>query len=153
MDRKQKLLSTALSLALLMPSSAFGATMGSNHHNGVQDIGSSRPIASKASTLEEYRSDQPPLPAEIQEKVEELKGRYKNGEITKEQFRQELKKIIPEEHQRNHRKKGGKHKLSDEAKTELEALKAKLKKGEITKEEFKQKLKELIPQDTELEDQ
>jgi uncharacterized membrane protein len=127
MHFKKSIISTGLSLALLMPSAAFAS----------QDIQSQG-----SNTAQDQQKTE--LSSETKAKVKALKTKLHNGEITKEQFHQELKEILPEGYKCKHKHKHPK--LSEEDKAKVKELKAKLQNKEITKDEFKAEFKKIIPQ-------
>ncbi|AKL96407.1 hypothetical protein CACET_c29630 [Clostridium aceticum] len=149
MDFRKGIISTALSLTLLMPS----VSLASNPIHLVQE--GKVPITTNASTEENLQNPKPQLSPEAKAKFQELKNKFKNGEITKDQFHQEMKKLMPENHHCKHKKKccDNKMKLSDEDKAKLDELKTKLKNGEITKKEFKEEVKQLKWKSDELKEE
>ena len=111
-------------------------------------IASSNETTDKQQTCPDgKRMERPEIDEATKEKLEELRTKLKNDEITREEFQAELKEIMPEGfHFRGMRKEfGDMEELSEEVKAKLEELKAKLKNGEITQEEFQAELKEIMP--------
>lgn len=131
-----------LSLTLLMPSVAFENSVSSSSE--IKDHKNYN-ISSVGKRLVENEPN-PDLSKETKLKIKELKIQLKNGEITKEQFHQEIKKIVPENYQLKHKKMYlNKYKnLNAEDKVKLQELKLKFENGEITKEEFKEEIKQII---------
>ncbi|MFZ7134040.1 MAG: hypothetical protein ACOWWR_16965 [Eubacteriales bacterium] len=143
MHIRKSIVSTVLSLALFMPSVAFASSIDIMY--GGKDLAMAQ-TTSVNETLSEENS-KPELTPEVKTKIQELKTKLNNGEITKEQFHQEMKKIMPEGFEFKHRRKDAheKIKLTDEAKEKLEDLKTKFKNGEITKEKFKEEMEKILP--------
>jgi len=146
MHFRKGVLSTALSLALLMPSFAYAGTSSTVLQNGNNFGNFNKTIGSRIQVEQNLQSPKPELAPETKTKIQELITKLKNEEITNDQFREELKKIMPENHEFKHREKEFHKELSDETKAKLEELKVKLKNGEITKDQFKEELKQIIPQ-------
>lgn len=148
MHFRKGIVSTALSLALLMPSFASA-------NNDTQPLlkGKSLSFHTNKIAVEQVLITKPDLTPEVKAKLEELKSKLKNGEITKDQFHQEIKKVLPEGFHYKHKKKGCHKELSDEARVKLDELKSKFKNGEITKEEFRKEMKKIIHQNTEFDEQ
>lgn len=131
MHFKKLVISTALSLTLLLPSAAFA-------NNGNLTEGAD---LNKSITTEKVSTQSPELTPEIKDKIKDLKIKVRNGEITNEQFHQEVKKILPKDIHFKHKK----FNLSNQEKEQLKELKIKLENGEITKEEFKEEMKTIFP--------
>lgn len=83
------------------------------------------------------------IPEEIKVQIKELKEKFKNGEINKEQFHDEMKKLFPNKSHFN--KKCSFKELPEEIKLELKELKKKLINGEITEEQFQEEIDNIIP--------
>lgn len=143
-------MSTALSLTLLIPTAAAANTSASNQIGQISS-GYSMNSAAGATSTELYSKPATELAPEVKAQMKELKTKLKNGEITKEQFHEEIKKILPEGYQHRHKGKGHHRKLSDEDKAKLKDLKTKLKNGEINKEEFIKQKKELFHRNPKVE--
>ena len=143
MSFRKCVLTTALSLTLLMPTAAATNTSSSNQIGQISSSYSMKSTTGATST-ELYSKPDAELAPEVKAQMKELKAKLKNGEITKEQFHEEIKKVLPEGYQHKHKGKGHHRKLSDEDKAKLKELKVKLENGEITKEEFMKQKKELF---------
>jgi len=74
-----------------------------------------------------------------------LRDELKNGELTPEQFREEMKQLLPEGFQpkEGERWPGKRGELPEELKAKFEELKGKLEGGEITREQFREEMKQL----------
>ena len=83
------------------------------------------------------------IPEETKLKVKELKEKLKTGEITKEQFHEEMKKLFPNKTQCN--EEVPKKELPEETKAKLRELKTKLLNGEITEEQFQEEVDKVLP--------
>lgn len=79
--------------------------------------------------------------------IRELKIKVKNGELTKEQFRYEVKQLLPEIYDNQHinRRNRKECDLPDDIKLQVKELRIKYKKGEITKVQFLKEINTLIP--------
>lgn len=89
------------------------------------------------------------LPDEVKAKIEELREKLKNGEITREQFCEEMQQILPEGFQ--FRGRGIPADLPDEVKEKIAELREKLKNGEITREQFREEIQQLRQEQSQLE--
>lgn len=127
---KKTVLPVTLSLTLLINGVAFAAT---NANNDVTKNIVNKPVIK----ITEQTSCKQDIPEKTKVKIKELKVKLKNGEITKEQFREEMKKIIP------------KKEIPEELKAKFKKLREKHENDEITPEQYKaekQKLKQEIYQ-------
>lgn len=80
--------------------------------------------------------------------IRKLKVKVENGELTKEQFRYEVKQLLPEIYDNHHinRRNPKECDLPDDVKIQIKELRIRYKKGEITKEEFLNEINTLIPE-------
>lgn len=138
MNFKKGIISTALSLTLLMPSVAF-AGAGTNGLQLQKNFGNPYGI-----TGQNFQHPRPELTPEMKTKLKELKTKLENKEITKEQFYEELKKLMPEGYKFQHHQKDFYKDLSDESKVKLKELKTKLQNKEITEDEFRKELNQIM---------
>ncbi len=145
MSFRKYALSAALSLALLMPAAANGQL--NNHQREAFPNSQLVTTAARAAATELYSNPDTELAPEIKAQMKELKEKFKKGEITKEQFHQEMKKLFPDGY-KPHKGKGPHKNLSDEDKAKLQELKTKLDNGELDKEEFMKQKKELFHKDS-----
>lgn len=145
MSFRKYALSAALSLALLTPAAANG-----HLNNPPRDTFPNSQLvttAARAAATELYANPDTELAPEVKAQMKALKEKFKNGEITKEQFHQEMKKLFPEGYE-PHKGKGHHKKLSDEDKAKLQELKTKFDNGEMDKEEFIKQKKALFQKDS-----
>lgn len=136
MNIREKVIIAVLSISLLIPATTFA-------NNNVEVI------TNIPSIKERNIQDRKEIPEETKKAIRDLKTRLENGEITKEEFRKEIKKLLPEKyHFKN--KKGKKHykkmEVPEEVKAKFQELKSKLESGEITKDEFRKEIRKLMPE-------
>ncbi|QUH19723.1 SHOCT domain-containing protein [Alkaliphilus sp. B6464] len=148
MNWKKSIIPATLSLTLLIPTAAF-ADNDANVSENTKGFGGLRTVITNRSSHEnEVFYSNIEVTEEVKIKLEELKAKLDSGEITKDQFREEMKELMPE----GSRVKGVEKKLIEKAeipgevKVKLEELKAKLENGEITKDQFHGEMKELMPE-------
>lgn len=129
-----------LALALLVPTAALAA---SDTDAGANGSGFARPFIAIAGQMHQKVE----LPEELKAKVEELHSKVESGEITREQMREKMKELLPEEYQH----KGGKGwhgskrmELPEELKAKVEELRNKVESGEITREQMREEMKQLM---------
>ncbi|MBU5676120.1 SHOCT domain-containing protein [Alkaliphilus sp. MSJ-5] len=148
MNWKKSIIPATLSLTLLIPTAAF-ADNNANVSENTKGFGGLRTVITNRSSHEnEVFYSNIEVTEEVKIKLEELKAKLDSGEITKEQFREEMKQLMPERSQFKgvEKKLIEKIEIPEEVKVKLEELKAKLDSGEITKEQFREEMKELMPE-------
>lgn len=91
--------------------------------------------------------DRKEIPEETRVQIRELKLKVKSGEITKEQFHEQVKQLLPEiyDFQYNNRMYKKDCDLPDDVKIKVRELKSRYKKGEITKDQLLEEINKLIP--------
>ena len=83
---RKSIVSITLALAILIPAAAFAA----GNANGEKNITAfTKQLQARGGWFNKGRE----LPEELKAKLEELKGKLDKGEITQEQFREEMKKL------------------------------------------------------------
>ncbi len=92
--------------------------------------------------------DRKEIPEKTRAQIRELKGKVKAGEITKEQFHEQVKQLLPEiyDFQYNYRMYKKDCDFPDDVKIKVRELKARYKKGEITIEQLNEEINKLIPE-------
>lgn len=146
---KKTIIPISLILTLLMSTVAFAASSG--------DVGEdSKNLGKSKATVTEQKQFRKgwlekigELPDEVKAKITELKEKLKNGEITREQFREEMQQIVPKRFQ--FRGRGIPADLPDEVKEKIAELREKLKNGEITREQFREEIQQLRQEQSQLE--
>lgn len=87
------------------------------------------------------------LSPELKIKIDDLKSKLESGEITNEQFREEMMQLMPEKFHLKRGVKGHpKGAIPKELKAEFESLKTKLESGDITPEAFREEMMKLKPE-------
>ncbi len=122
-----------------MSTVAFAATSG--------DVGKSSggaAVAEQKQSRNGWLGKISELPDEAKAKIAELREKLKNGEITREQFCEEMQQIMPEGFQ--FRGRGVPADLPDEVKEKIAELREKLKNGEITREQFCEEMQQIMPE-------
>jgi len=176
---KTKVLSTALVLAVMVPTASFASGAGSaakdlnpgmKAHAQHQRLNAEQLQAAKDKVLDlvsEYTPEslnewedaltereqlmselkekapalknRPELSDEVKEKMETIREKVENGEITREEARQELQDLgFGKRFDRDQ-----KPQLSDEVKAKLETIREKVENGTLTREQAREKLQEL----------
>lgn len=148
MNFRKIIASTTLSLFLLMPVTASANKLDISQANTKLN---SCIVNSSEYSLEKSVRPESRLSPELKSKVKELKTQLKKGEISKEQFQQEIKNILPENSHFRHRKHPTHKKLNDADRIKLQELKTKLKNEEMSRKEFKKELKEIINKSIDIE--
>ena len=83
------------------------------------------------------------IPEETRLKIKELKTKFEKGEITREQFRKEIKELLPGK--THFEKKGPQKNLPDDVKVKLQELKTRLLNGEISEDQFHKEIDKIMP--------
>lgn len=137
---KNKITLVLLSLSMLFPTYLMPNALASSLDGGNV---SNKHIGEKSWDRKE-------IPEETRTKIRELKVKVKAGEITKEQFHEQVKQLLPEiyEFQYNNRMYKKDCDIPDDVKIKVRELKSKHKKGEITKDQLLEEINKLIPEKT-----
>ncbi|MBO8167547.1 MAG: SHOCT domain-containing protein [Thermoanaerobacteraceae bacterium] len=137
---KKSIIPITLALTLLMSTAAFAISNVNDERNKKNFSRLRTAITERTHFGKEWAGKRGKLPEELKAKIAELKEKLKSGEITREQFWEEMKKIMPERFQFKGRK------LPEELKAKIAELKEKLKSGEITREQFWEEMKKIMPE-------
>ncbi|WP_197079132.1 hypothetical protein [Candidatus Syntrophocurvum alkaliphilum] len=143
-SKLKKIIPITLILTLLMSTVAFAAT-DSNKNENRGDFSKERTKISERVKFEGERSGlQTQATEEIREKCDELKAKLSSGEITREQFCEEMKEINPNRMKSNQdRWQNKKGDVPEDFKDKLGELRTKLQDGEVNQEQFRENIKQL----------
>lgn len=136
---KNKIIITALSLSMLFSTSLIS--------NG---LASSFDRESRSNKFVGENSwDRREIAEAIVAQIKELKLKVKNGQLTKEQFRYEVRQLLPEiyDNQQINKRNHKECDLPDDIKIKVKELRIRYKKGEITREEFLKEINTLITEE------
>ena len=135
MKLKKRVILLALSLVLAIPAVSFA--------NDDLTILANDRLGNKILHEEKGHCDRKEIPEETKVKIKELKEKFKKGEIDKEQYDEEMKKLFPEKPHLDD--KDSFNELPEETKSKLQELKKKLLNGEITEKQFQEEVDKIMP--------